>query len=97
MVRNCTSMSEDLKKLTKNIEMTNIGIRSYYLSIKVKPLEEGIFISQKWYTREIWEKFKIANPKFVRITPTEIETKSRLSFFRVVTPLLISPMMLLEG
>ena len=49
---------------------------SYYLDIEVKQPEEGIFISQERYTREILEKFNMNNSKPVT---TLIETVTKLS------------------
>ncbi|KAL0541702.1 hypothetical protein IC582_021757 [Cucumis melo] len=75
--RNCASMFEDLKKaMTQEFEMTDIGLMSYYLGIEVKQSEEGIFISQERYTREILEKFNMMNSKPVA---TPIETGTKLS------------------
>ncbi|KAA0039327.1 reverse transcriptase [Cucumis melo var. makuwa] len=50
------------------------GWMSYYLRIEMKQSEEGIFISQERYTREILEKFNMINSKLVT-TPIEIGTK----------------------
>ncbi|TYK22150.1 putative mitochondrial protein [Cucumis melo var. makuwa] len=70
-------MFEDLKKaMTQEFEMTDIGLMSYYLGIEVKQLEEGIFISQERYIREILEKFNMMNSKPVA---TLIETGTKLS------------------
>ncbi|KAL0537088.1 hypothetical protein IC582_026058 [Cucumis melo] len=74
---NCASMFEDLKNaMTQEFEMTDIGLMSYYLGIEVKQSEEGIFISQERYTREILEKFNMMNSKPVA---TPIETGTKLS------------------
>ncbi|KAA0033083.1 copia protein [Cucumis melo var. makuwa] len=74
---NCASMFEDLKKaMTQEFEMTDIGLMSYYLGIEVKQSEEGIFISQERYTRDILEKFNMMNSKSVA---TPIETGTKLS------------------
>ncbi|TYJ97307.1 Retrovirus-related Pol polyprotein from transposon TNT 1-94 [Cucumis melo var. makuwa] len=74
---NCASMFEDLKKaMTQEFEMTDIGLMSYYLGIEVKQSEEGIFISQERYTRDILEKFNMMNSKPVA---TPIETGTKLS------------------
>ncbi|KAL0548871.1 hypothetical protein IC582_013348 [Cucumis melo] len=71
---NCASMFEDLKNaMTQEFEMTDIGLMSYYLGIEVKQSEEGIFISQERYTREILEKLNMMNSKSVA-TPIEIRT-----------------------
>ena len=74
---NCANMFEDLKKaMTQEFEMTDIGLMSYYLGIEVKQSEEGIFISQERYTRDILEKFNMMNSKSVA---TPIETGTKLS------------------
>ncbi|KAA0051914.1 putative copia-type polyprotein [Cucumis melo var. makuwa] len=74
---NCASMFEDLKKArTQEFEMIDIGLMSYYLGIEVKQSEEGIFISQERYTREILEKFNMMNSKPIA---TSIETGTKLS------------------
>ncbi|KAL4025508.1 hypothetical protein IC575_013909 [Cucumis melo] len=71
---NCASMFEDLKNaMTQEFEMTDIGLMSYYLGIEVKQSEEGIFISQERYTREILEKLNMMNSKSVA-TPIETGT-----------------------
>ena len=44
-------------------EMTGIGLMSYFLGIKVKQMEDGIFVSQESYAREILKKFKMENCK----------------------------------
>ncbi|KAA0047101.1 reverse transcriptase [Cucumis melo var. makuwa] len=72
---NCASIFEDLKKaMTQEFEMTDIGLMSYYLGIEVKQSEEGIFISQERYTREILEKFNMMNSK-PAATPIEAGTQ----------------------
>ncbi|KAL4011853.1 hypothetical protein IC575_028917 [Cucumis melo] len=62
--------------MTQEFEMTDIGLMSYYLGIEVKQSEEGIFISQERYTREILEKFNMMNSK---PAATPIETGTKLS------------------
>ncbi|XP_042380421.1 uncharacterized mitochondrial protein AtMg00810-like [Zingiber officinale] len=47
--------------MTKEFEMTDIGLMTYYLGIKVNQREDEIFILQKSYTREILKKFKMDN------------------------------------
>ncbi|KAK6773345.1 hypothetical protein RDI58_028583 [Solanum bulbocastanum] len=39
--------------------MTDIGLMSYYLDLEMKQMEEGIFISQESYTKEILKKFNM--------------------------------------
>ena len=45
--------------MSKEFEMTDIGLMSYFLGIEVKQQDGGIFISQKKYMKEILEKFKM--------------------------------------
>ncbi|XP_070056939.1 uncharacterized mitochondrial protein AtMg00810-like [Nicotiana tomentosiformis] len=39
--------------------MTDVGLMSYYLGLEVKQMEDGIFISQESYTKEILKKFNM--------------------------------------
>ncbi|KAM1652550.1 hypothetical protein ACFXTN_004992 [Malus domestica] len=69
------SMFEKFKRvMTKEFKMTNIGLMAYYLGIEVKQNEEGIFISQESYTKEILKKFKMDNCKPIS-TPVECRVK----------------------
>ncbi|KAG6534992.1 hypothetical protein ZIOFF_008906 [Zingiber officinale] len=47
--------------MTKEFEMTDIGLMTYYLGIKVNQREDGSFISQAGYAREILKKFRMDN------------------------------------
>lgn len=68
-------MFEDFKKeMTREFEMTDIGLMSYYLGIEVKQMEEGIFISQEGYAREVLKKFKMEKCNPVN-TPVECGVK----------------------
>ena len=59
---NNPSMFEDFKKaMTKEFEMTDIGLMAYYLGIEVKQMEDEIFISQEGYAKDILEKFEMLN------------------------------------
>ena len=54
------NMFKDFKnEMTMEFEMTDIGLMAYYLGIEVKQKEDGIFISQESYTKEILKKFKM--------------------------------------
>jgi hypothetical protein len=58
-------MFEEFKKeMTKEFEMTDIGLMSYYLGIEVKQEDQGILITQEGYAKEVLKKFKMddANP-----------------------------------
>nr|GEY09874.1 retrovirus-related Pol polyprotein from transposon TNT 1-94 [Tanacetum cinerariifolium] len=55
---NSQSMIDELKKsMTREFEMTDIGLMSYYLGIEVKQTNEGIFICQERYAKEILKRF----------------------------------------
>nr|GEX56205.1 zinc finger, CCHC-type [Tanacetum cinerariifolium] len=57
---NSESMIDELKKsMMREFEMTNIGLMSYYLGIKVKQTDEGIFICQERYAKEILKRFSM--------------------------------------
>jgi hypothetical protein len=58
----------------KEFEMTDNGSMSYFLGIEVKKENDGIFISQKKYMREILEKFKMDSSNAVN-TPIAIGLK----------------------
>nr|GEW88413.1 retrovirus-related Pol polyprotein from transposon TNT 1-94 [Tanacetum cinerariifolium] len=54
---NSQSMIYELKKLmTRKFEMTDIGLMSYYLGIEVKQTDEGIFMGQERYAKEILKR-----------------------------------------
>lgn len=58
-------MFGELKKktMTKEFKITDIGLMTYYMDIKVNQREDGIFISQKYYAKEILKKFNMDNNK----------------------------------
>ncbi|KAM2065116.1 hypothetical protein EV1_027912 [Malus domestica] len=69
------SIFEEFKRvMTKEFEMTDIGLMAYYLGIEVKQNEEGIFISQESYVKEILKKFKMDDCKPIS-TPMECGVK----------------------
>jgi len=41
--------------------MTDIGLMSYYLGLKVKQLDKCIFIFQERYAKEVLKEFKMFN------------------------------------
>ncbi|MCV5002872.1 reverse transcriptase domain-containing protein, partial [Escherichia coli] len=72
---NNPSMFKEFKNaMTREFEMTDIGLMAYYLGIEVKQKEEGIFISQESYAKEILKKFKMDNCKPIS-TPIECGIK----------------------
>ena len=60
---NNANLFEDFKKtMIREFTMTDIGLMSFYLGIKVKQTEEGIFISQEHYANEVLNsRWKIAS------------------------------------
>ncbi|KAK3003876.1 hypothetical protein RJ639_019216 [Escallonia herrerae] len=55
-------MFDDFKKeMTKEFEMTDIGLMSYYLGIEVKQRDNGTFISQEAYAKEVLKRFNMKN------------------------------------
>jgi len=58
--RNNPKMFGDFKQtMIKEFEMMDIGLMSYCLRIEIKQGEDGIFVNQEKFTREILKKFKI--------------------------------------
>ena len=62
------------KEMTKEFEMTDIGLMSYYLVIEVKQEDKGIMITQEGYAKEVLKKFKMDDCNPVGI-PMECEIK----------------------
>ena len=53
-------MFEEFKKvMAQEFEMSNMGLMSYYLGIEVKQMENGIFISQEVYAKELLKKLNL--------------------------------------
>ena len=61
---NPSMLNEFKKEMTKEFEMTDIGLMSYYLDIEVKKEDKGIQITQEGYAKEVLKKFKMddSNP-----------------------------------
>ncbi|KAK3014269.1 hypothetical protein RJ639_010271 [Escallonia herrerae] len=74
---NCLKMFDDFKKeMAKEFEMTNIGLMLYYLRIEVKQRDDGIFISQEAYAKEVLKRFNMKNCNPISIS---IEVEKKLS------------------
>jgi len=57
---NNPKMFEDFKQvMIKEFEMMNICHMTYYLGIKIKHGEDGIFVSQKKFAKKILKMFKM--------------------------------------
>ena len=48
-------------------EMSDLGLLNYLFGIEVSQVKEGIFISQKKYTKSILQKFKMMDRRSVAI------------------------------
>ncbi|KAK2996001.1 hypothetical protein RJ640_019468 [Escallonia rubra] len=72
---NNVKMFDDFKKeMAKEFEMTDISLMSYYLGIEVKQKDDGIFISQEAYAKEVLKRFNMENCNPISI-PIEVENK----------------------
>ncbi|KAJ3705098.1 hypothetical protein LUZ61_008803 [Rhynchospora tenuis] len=68
-------MIENFKRAMKeDFEMTDLGLMTYFLGIEVKQGNNGIFISQENYAKEILKRFKMSDCKPVS-TPMECGVK----------------------
>jgi len=74
-IGNNLKMFKDFKQaMVKEFEMTYIGLMSYYLKIKIKQGEDGIFVNKKKFVKEILKKFKIEDYAKAN-TPVECRVK----------------------
>lgn len=53
--------------LMQAYEMSDLGLLNYFLGIEVSQVSEGIFISQKKYSKSILQKFKVMDSRNVVI------------------------------
>ncbi|KAG6397726.1 hypothetical protein SASPL_143896 [Salvia splendens] len=72
--KNDTWELEFKKAMTEEFEMTDIGLMAYYLGVEVKQREDGVFITQEHYAKEILKKFKMEDCKPIN-TPVECGVK----------------------
>jgi hypothetical protein len=52
--------------MSKEFEMSMIGELTFFLSFQVKQMREGIFISQKKYTKDLLKRFKMEECKSIK-------------------------------
>ncbi|KAK2983322.1 hypothetical protein RJ640_016060 [Escallonia rubra] len=79
-------MFDDFKKeMAKEFEMTDIGLMSYYLGIEVKQIDDGIFISQEAYAKEVLKMFNMENCNPISI-PIEIYVDNKSAIALANTP-----------
>ena len=60
--------------MMRRYEMNDIDLLHYFLGIKIKSREDGIFICQKKYVKSILKKFKMENCNVVA-TPLVVNEK----------------------
>jgi hypothetical protein len=75
---NCQMIEEFKGTMTREFEMTDLGLMRFFLGLEVRQEETGIFISQETYAKEILKRFKMkdCNP-----VSTPMEPGSKLSKF----------------
>ena len=70
-IGNNPNLFEDFKEsMSREFDMTDMGLMSYYLGMEVKQTENGIFVSQESYTKEVLKKFNMLDCNPVN-TPME--------------------------
>lgn len=62
------------EEMKKRVEMTDLGLMNYFLGMEVNQCEDGIFISQTKYAREIVKRFKMEHCKPIS-TPLVVNEK----------------------
>ncbi|KAJ3701279.1 hypothetical protein LUZ61_004984 [Rhynchospora tenuis] len=72
---NNNEMIEKFKlEMSKEFEMTDLGLMSYFLGLEVKQDKSGIFVSQEAYAKDVLKRFKMDDCNPV-CTPVESGTK----------------------
>ncbi|KAK6148043.1 hypothetical protein DH2020_018955 [Rehmannia glutinosa] len=75
LATNDSGLLHDTKKyLSKKFEMKDLGEASFVLGIQIKQCQEGIYISQSKYTKELLKKFDIEEGRTVS-TPMATNVK----------------------
>jgi hypothetical protein len=68
------AVDEFKSSMKTEFEMVDLGMMKYFLGIEVKQSEDGIFICQNKYAKDILKRFRMVNCKPV-VTPIETGTK----------------------
>ncbi|XP_052308549.1 uncharacterized mitochondrial protein AtMg00810-like [Populus trichocarpa] len=71
---NKTQIEEFKAEMFDVFEMTDLGLMSYFLGMEVKQSDDGIFICQQKYTKEILKKFHMESCKSTS-TPMNLKEK----------------------
>ena len=67
-IGNDVKMMQNFKQdMMQAYEMSDLGLLNYFFGIEVSQVKEGIFISQKKYTKSILQKFKMMDCRSVTI------------------------------
>ncbi|XP_049387663.1 uncharacterized mitochondrial protein AtMg00810-like, partial [Solanum stenotomum] len=73
------SLVDEFKSQMKNeFEMSDIGLLHYFLGLEVHQAEDGIFLSQRKYARDLLIKFGLLNCK-PATTPMNVGEKLQLN------------------
>jgi Reverse transcriptase (RNA-dependent DNA polymerase) len=76
---NNDEMIEEFKgTMTREFEMTDLGLMKFFLSLEVRQVETGIFVSHETYAKEILKKYMMTNCNPVS---TPMEPGAKLSKF----------------
>ena len=70
-------VQEFKRSLMRQFEMTDLDLLHYFLSFEIKQSEEGIFVSQEKYAKDLLKRFEMLNCKETA-TPMNINEKLRL-------------------
>lgn len=61
---NNPSLFEDFKNdMAREFEMADIGLMSFYLGLEVRQSDDGIFVGQQAYVKEVLDRFNMSNSK----------------------------------
>ena len=62
--RSCETLFSEYKSfMMKEFEMSNLGVLLYFLGLQVKQVEDGIFLSQTKYAKDLLFKYGMHNSK----------------------------------
>ncbi|GKA99590.1 retrovirus-related pol polyprotein from transposon TNT 1-94 [Tanacetum coccineum] len=71
----CQEMCDDFAKIMHDeFEMSMIGELNFFLGLQIKQLDDGIFLNQSKYIKEMLKKFRLEDFKPIK-TPMSTETK----------------------
>ena len=71
---NTKLIAEFREALTTQFEMTDMGLMSYFLGLEVMQTEQGIFVSQSKYARDVLRRFKMEHCNPI-LTPVQERLK----------------------